>query len=225
MRRQDDPLARTIYTKDIVKTLRKEIILGKYKQGTRLIEAKLAEQLGISRAPVRTCLQILAQEGLLKNLSNGGTEVVGFSTRYCSDLFDLRLMLELQAMQSILSNAAFPYRPLFDVMEQFELRLNDDAEVINPSTAQLDIQFHRSLMVMSGNHPLLVAWNTMSNILQDVLEITNTTKSTYLEFYNDHRTIVDLMIQKNPKCLDELRYHITNARNIITEQIRQTLNE
>ncbi|UVI28294.1 GntR family transcriptional regulator [Paenibacillus spongiae] len=225
MTKYDDPLARTMYTKDIVKKLRTDIILGKYKRGTRLIESKIAEQMGISRAPVRTSLQLLSQEGLVLSLSNGGTEVVGFSTRYCTDLFNLRLTLELQAVETLLASPTFHYRPIFDMMEQFEQLMNEKTEITSGLTSQLDIQFHRSLLIMSGNQPLLVAWNTMANILQAVLEITNMTKDSFTEFYEDHRRIVDLIIQRNPKCLDELREHITIARNIITDRISKTLED
>src|SRR4051812_28923158 len=98
----DEPLARALHTKEIVKQLRTDIILGKYRPGTRIIEATIAKQMGISRAPIRTSLQMLAQEGLVLNLSNGGTEVVGFSVKHFVDLFDLRLMLEKKALELIL---------------------------------------------------------------------------------------------------------------------------
>ncbi|GGD80012.1 GntR family transcriptional regulator [Paenibacillus nasutitermitis] len=221
----DDPLLRANHTREIVKRLRTDIILGKYKKGSRLIEAKIADQLGTSRAPVRTSFQLLAQEGLVLNLSNGGREVVGFSVKQVSDLFDLRLMLETKALELIILNSNFQYRPIFESMDQLKLHLETSAnhEISSVDTSQADILFHRSLLLMSENNPLLVAWNTMANIFQTLLEITNMTSSTYREFYDDHQHLANLIIQRNPECLTELTAHISKAKKIIIQRLEDNI--
>lgn len=222
MSKVDEPLVRAQHSKEIVKRLRTDIILGKYEPGARLIESKVADQLGTSRAPIRTAFQILAQEGLVLNLANGGTEVVGFTVKQVIDLFDLRLMLENKALELVISNSAFHYRPILESMEQLETHIRSK-QVTSADTSQLDLQFHRSLVMMSDNGPLFVAWSTMSNIFQAILEITNMTSSTYQEFYDDHRRLADWIIQKNPACLDELKAHITKAKNIIVERLEKSI--
>lgn len=225
MKKLDDPLARALHTKEIVKKLRTDIILGKYAKGSRLIEAKIAEALGASRAPVRTAFQLLAQEGLVVNLSNGGTEVVGFSIKQASDLFDLRLLLERKALELILANSTFHFRPLFESMEILEAHLRQvgAAEAPSSETSALDIHFHRSLMVMSENNPMLVAWNTMVNVFQALLEITNMTSSSYKEFFDDHRRLADLIIQRSHGSIDELVAHISKAKSIIIYRLEKKL--
>ncbi|MDG0810020.1 FCD domain-containing protein [Cohnella rhizosphaerae] len=175
--------------------------------------------------PVRTAFQLLAQEGLVINLANGGTEVVGFSLKQAMDLFDLRLLLEKKALELVLSNDAFHFRPLFESMEQLELYLPqaDAGEVPSSETSRLDILFHRSLVMMAENNPLLVAWNTMVNIFQELLEITNMTSSSYTAFFEDHRKLADLIIQRNRSSIDELVAHITKAKNIIIERLESKL--
>ncbi|QGQ94300.1 GntR family transcriptional regulator [Paenibacillus psychroresistens] len=229
MNKYDDPLARALQTKEIVKRLRTDIILGKYRPGSRLIEATIATQMGISRAPIRTSLQMLAQEGLVLNLSNGGTEVVGFSIKHFIDLFDLRLMLEKKALEMIISSSTFNYRPIFDIMETFDAyrKQTTDKEITSAETSFLDMQFHRSIINMLENNPLLVAWNSMANVLQAILEITNMTSANFEEFYNDHKRLADLVIQKNPKCVDELVAHISKCKDIIVYRMEKiyTSNE
>lgn len=221
----EDSLARSQQTKEIVTQLRKDIILGKYKPGTRLIEAKIAEQMGISRAPIRTSFQLLAQEGLVINLSNGGTEVVGCSVKDINDIFELRLILERKALETLFEHPSFRYRPLFDAMEQFEVYLADSKtrEITSYDTSYLDITFHRSLMMMAENNPMMVAWNTMANTVQAILEITNMTSSTFQDFYDDHRKLADMIIQQNDQCFEELAFHITNAKNIIIQRIEKSM--
>ncbi len=217
MKKYEDPLARSLQTKEIVKKLRTDIILNKYKPGTRLIEAKIAEQLGISRAPVRASLQLLAQEGLVINLSNGGTEVIGFSVKNVMDLFDLRVTLERKAIEIIFNSKSFHYKPLLDFMESFESFKNnfDLSKLTSIETSNLDLQFHRSVVMMSDNNPLLAAWNTMANLLQAILEITNMSLSSFQEFYEQHKLLAELIIQKNPSCIEVYTGHIISARDII----------
>lgn len=217
----NDALSRSHHTKEVVTKLRKDIILGKYKPGTRLIEAKLAEQLGISRAPIRTSLQLLAQEGLVMNLANGGTEVIGCSTKDIKDIFELRLLLEKTALQSTFNKPVFRYRPLFDAMDLLESYKDRTDEATSEVTSSLDIAFHRSLILMADNNAMTVAWNTMSNTIQAILEITNMTASTFEQFCDGHRKLADMIVQKNEACLEELERHIMNALNIIVERIEK----
>ncbi|GGD93464.1 GntR family transcriptional regulator [Paenibacillus nasutitermitis] len=217
-----DSLSRSHHTKEVVTQLRKDIILGKYKPGTRLIEAKLAEQMGISRAPVRTSLQMLALEGLVMNLTNGGTEVIGCSAKDVRDIFELRLLLERTALLSTFKSPTFRYRPLFDAMELLESYKAKGEEITSYDTAYLDISFHRSLILMADNNPMTVAWNTMANTVQAILEITNMTRPTFAEFCDDHRELADMIIQKNEESIQMLDHHIMNAMNIIIERIEKS---
>ncbi|GBF75708.1 putative GntR family transcriptional regulator [Paenibacillus sp. 598K] len=219
----NDALSRSHHTKEVVRQLRKELILGKYPTGSRLIEAKLAEQMGISRAPIRTALQLLAQEGLVVNLANGGTEVIGCSPKDVRDIFELRLLLEKTALQITFNSPSFRYRPLFDAMELLESYKAKPDEVTSEVTSNLDIAFHRSLILMADNNAMTVAWNTMANTIQAILEITNMTMSSYEEFCLAHRQLADMIIQKNEACIGELEQHITNAMNIIIARMEQTI--
>ncbi|OCT15440.1 hypothetical protein A8709_15290 [Paenibacillus pectinilyticus] len=227
MNKYDAPFARAIHTNEIVKRLRMDIILGKYKPGSRLIEATIAKNMDISRAPVRSAFQMLAQEGLVLNLSNGGTEVVGFSVKHVLDLFDLRLILEKRVLELILVSTTFNYRPLLDIMETFEQyrKKSQTTEIMSAETSFLDLQFHRSLINMLDNNPILTAWNSMANVFQAILEITNMTSASFEEFYHDHRRLADLVIQKNPICVDEIEAHISKSKNIIIVRMEKIYTE
>jgi DNA-binding GntR family transcriptional regulator len=225
MTKIDEPLARAVQSKEIIRKLRTDIILGKYPSGARLIESKIADDLGTSRAPVRTAFQVLAQEGLVINLANGGTEIVGFSIKQASDLFDLRLLLEQKALQMLLDSKSFHFRPLFDSMDELQsyLQRAENEELSSSETSQLDIHFHRSLLIMSESNPMLVAWNTMANVFQAMLEITNMTSSSYKEFFDDHRRLADLIIRRDHDSMAELNAHISNAKKIIIDRLDKKL--
>jgi GntR family transcriptional regulator of vanillate catabolism len=74
--------------------LRKRILAGDLPGGTRLYEVALAEDLGISRTPVRAALSRLAEESLLDRASGGGFVVRSFALRDVVDAIELRGVLE-----------------------------------------------------------------------------------------------------------------------------------
>lgn len=74
--------------------LRQRILNGELPGGTRLFEVALAEELGISRTPVRAALARLAEEALLDRTSGGGFVVRSFAVADVVDTIELRGVLE-----------------------------------------------------------------------------------------------------------------------------------
>lgn len=77
-----------------VRSLRDEILSGRMPIGMRLGEADLAEQLAVSRTPVREALSRLAAEGLVDLVPNRGARVASWTTDQLREIFDLRLAVE-----------------------------------------------------------------------------------------------------------------------------------
>ncbi|SMH41906.1 GntR family transcriptional regulator [Maritimibacter sp. HL-12] len=82
------------HTKRATYELRHRIIEGQLAGGTRLYEVALAEELEISRTPVREAMSRLAEEGLLERASGGGFVVRSFTYRDVIDAIELRGVLE-----------------------------------------------------------------------------------------------------------------------------------
>lgn len=81
--------------RDVVATeIRRLILDGTLKQGERLIEDRLAEQLGVSRNPVREALRMLEAEGFLDVAARRGCFVATLSADQAADLFEVRLAME-----------------------------------------------------------------------------------------------------------------------------------
>ena len=73
--------------RDVVfENLRSAILEGKLKSGQRLMEVQLAEQLGVSRTPVREAIRKLELEGLVVMLPRKGAYVANINTQptYCT---------------------------------------------------------------------------------------------------------------------------------------------
>ena len=91
--------------------LRQMIIEGALVPGEQLGEARIAEQLGVSRAPVREALQQLVQQKLLVAARNKGVSVVTFSAADIWEIYDARYAIESHAAVRILDGGPGVARP------------------------------------------------------------------------------------------------------------------
>jgi DNA-binding GntR family transcriptional regulator len=74
--------------------LKAGIFSGRFRPGERLAEEHLAEELGVSRTPVREALHKLEQDGLIEPLESRGFCIPNDSPEEIEDLFELRTVLE-----------------------------------------------------------------------------------------------------------------------------------
>src|SRR6185503_4537251 len=87
-------LAPPSLTESVAAELRDGISAGRLKPGDRLVEADLASQMGISRAPVREALRQLEFEGLVEGRARRGYVVRAISASELIELYELRVLLE-----------------------------------------------------------------------------------------------------------------------------------
>ena len=78
----------------VFENLRSAILEGKLKSGQRLMEVQLAEQLGVSRTPVREAIRKLELEGLVVMLPRKGAYVANISVKDLMDVLEIRASLE-----------------------------------------------------------------------------------------------------------------------------------
>ncbi len=82
----------------VASELRNAIFSGKFTPGEELRQDALAKMLGVSRMPIREALQILSGEGLIKLRANRGAVVQEVSDQYIREHFELRMILECEAV-------------------------------------------------------------------------------------------------------------------------------
>src|SRR6478672_7567083 len=79
--------------------VRAAIVENRYRPGQRLVEQRIAEELGLSRTPVREALRLLEAEGLVVSERNRGAMVRPLSSTEVGDLYGLRIRLESYAVE------------------------------------------------------------------------------------------------------------------------------
>jgi DNA-binding GntR family transcriptional regulator len=138
----------------IIKTLEGAIIRGQLKPGQKLSEKLLAEQLKVSRAPLREAFLKLEEKGLVTKRPHQGAVVMRFTARDVLDIYTVRIPLEgfaarLMAEGGSREEEVRRVRRAYDRMVQ----IGEEEEL--SSYLQADFEFHRTIWEASGNRRLL----------------------------------------------------------------------
>jgi DNA-binding GntR family transcriptional regulator len=140
--------------------LRGAIVDGRLAPGDRLKEVELADQLGISRAPVREALRQLEHEGLVVSLPYRVTEVLGVSQEEISEvLVPIRLTIESFAFARalpLLTEEDFGALTQL-VTNMREAGAREDVDVL----AADDVRFHELVIERSGRPHCLQIWRSI----------------------------------------------------------------
>ena len=100
------PAQRQTVAEIVYQALRRDIITLRHRPGAALAEQELADLYGSSRVPVREACRRLQQEGLVRGIPYKGYSVNQISLKDIQDCFDLRLALELHALEGASQRAS-----------------------------------------------------------------------------------------------------------------------
>lgn len=176
-------LARSLHSGPVSARLREAIIGGDFPAGTPLVERNLAEQLGVSRGPIRNALYTLEGEGLVATASNGRAYVAGFSSEDLADLLAVRYELESTAVRWGIAADA-DVSPIADVLDEMQ---NEGTS--NQRLVDLDVMFHLALLEMSGSRFLVQAWQAIAPVVHTVITLGNRTLESRDPITNFNRII------------------------------------
>lgn len=147
---------------EVRKRLHDAIVTGRLIPGTRLVEMRIASDLGVSRGPVREALRKLEDEGLVVTHPRRGSTVATFSRRDVREIYSFRAALEGLAARWVVENlTSEAERQLIDAYEAIQ-RAVDDPEELRVK----DIEFHRLLIHLSGHRSLSDAWQRLDSRIQ-----------------------------------------------------------
>jgi DNA-binding GntR family transcriptional regulator len=150
------------------------ILSSDIKPGARIREDLLAEQLGISRTPIREAVNRLMQNGFVTNTKRKGLYCVKFSHQDLLNLTELRIALESLSFEKCIDLASEEDIAGFrHIIDEFESQLNTivehDETIIGKEIAQLhndyDIRFHVGIAQISASPRLIQYVNEVENML------------------------------------------------------------
>jgi DNA-binding GntR family transcriptional regulator len=194
----DQPTTRVLVSPPMselaVDALREMILNGTLSPGSRLNEVELAEQLGISRGPVREAIQRLSSEGLVVPKVRKGAFVVTFDEHEIRSLLEFRHALELFGARLAATRAtADQLRYLEAEIEVAEQLLASDP--MAPYPTQIDV--HKTIVEMSGNSELISAAERVRQRLKVARRRASQSPEHARETQHEHRDMVGALVGRD----------------------------
>jgi DNA-binding GntR family transcriptional regulator len=195
------------YAQTVFDRLRDEIVWGVLKPGDRLTEQGIAERMGTSQGPVREALAQLRSLGLIVALAHRGTFVSDISTEDARDIYEVRLILEREAMHRAVERMS--QDDLADLRERVELLVRSSAENFMETVAR-DMALHRRIFELSGSKMLLTFWESIEARTMKFSAVTSPQVfDDPVKIAESHYELLDLIAAKDHEALDDaLEQHI-----------------
>jgi DNA-binding GntR family transcriptional regulator len=142
-----------------VDALRAAILDGRLEPGVRLKEIPLAEQLGISRGPIREALRLLERDGLIELIPNRGAIVPEVKALDVLEVYALRASLGSLALQKSLLEDRIPEADLAHALEQLRAATaGGDAR----RAADADLAYQSTIIAASGLPRVTREWDRLT---------------------------------------------------------------
>lgn len=176
--------------------IQKDILSGAIPANTKLTEQSLCKKYQVSRTPVREAFRQLESDGLIENIPNRGAFVIGLTKRDISDLFDLRCLFEIQAIEWAINRMSEEeveeLRETIEFMEFYTLK-NDVEKVL-----QFNSSFHNTIYKGTKDRMLLKTLATYQTYLKHSAPPTTFSDDYLQTILEEHKAIFAAIDAKNP---------------------------
>lgn len=197
--------------------LRKAILRGQLAPGTRLVENRVAADLGVSRTPVREAISRLLAQGFVKELGNGVRVVADMATEI-DEIFGIRQVLEGYAARLAAANATDAELAEIEEVCQISNRAVD-ATAVNERAAFNNI-FHSAVAKASHNDRLIKIIGEFYQyaITEEMLPFLNRDESR--AHVKQHRDVAVALKRRDGDAADAaMRRHIADVLGSIKEAV------
>lgn len=178
----DRPLLRDM----VCDKIRQQIIDGTHPAGGRLVEDRLADELGVSRNPVREALRVLEAEGFVEMKPHRGAFVARLTEKDVSDIFDVRAALEAVVARTAARNAT--ERDVAKIERLLESATRAVARADLPRVALLNRRFHEAMLDMAANVYLRDVLSPLRGRMQKLFQVTAAARAA--ESLEEHRRLL-----------------------------------
>lgn len=192
-------------------SLRNAILKGQIKPGERLVEKELANQMGISRTPVREALRQLELEGLVTHVPRRGVLVAGISVKDALEIYTIRAWLE--GLAARLAAKSISKKDL-SKLEEILFKMAEYIENNNINKLiTINSNFHNSIAKASDNLRLYNMIVSLRDYVKKYAKISYSFPGRLKYIWKEHREIVDAIAkQDDDRAEYAARNHIMQAK-------------
>ncbi|MBN9178063.1 MAG: GntR family transcriptional regulator [Microbacterium sp.] len=202
----DDSLAATAYRR-----IRTAIILGRYPDGAAIVEGRLADELEMSRIPVRAAILQLGVDGFLATAPRRSARIVGWDRRSIDELFDVRLSLETLAARLAAQNAGrgAPVDDLDRALDSAHVAVTGGDRL---AIAEAHAAFHACIVEMADSALLTSLTRVVSGRLVWLFYLTGADRDAH-EQSHEHEQLLAAISEGNARLAESLAFsHIERGR-------------
>lgn len=209
---------RKLLAEDIAERVRTEILSGGFSQNERLVETIIAQQLGVSRGPVREAFKLLRAEGLVREEPHRGTFVVRFTTADVREIYDLRAGLEARAARQVAANARpADLRQMRRLLDRL-LQAAGDSDVAGVSRA--DLAFHEGICRLSKNGRLHEVFVRHVPVLRSLIKFDEHIYRSADEMATEHEPLVAALESGDPQlAATSFEEHVQHAMDQLVSYV------
>lgn len=215
-----EPLIDSVYTR-----LRDMILTNLLHAGEKLVDRDLAEQLGVSRTPVREALGRLAMMGLVEARSRRGYYVRQYTADEVSDLYEYRKILEVNAARLAARNAQPEHMERIDrLLEELDSIGTEMSNRTRP--VELDMEIHTLIAEASGNEELAKSIRDLMDrvtcfLWVDWVDPRSAQADTIAAAHREHAEVLAAIRKRDADAAAEkVGAHIEYAREALTNLLR-----
>jgi DNA-binding GntR family transcriptional regulator len=209
---------RKLLAEDVADRIREEILTGGFGQGERLVEAGIAQHLGVSRGPVREAFKMLRAEGLVRDEPHRGTFVVRLTGVDVREIYDLRAALEARAARQVTERGrASDARSLRKLLDRL-LSAADSGDVATVSRA--DLAFHEGLCRLTGNRRLHEVYVRHVPVLKNLMKLDEYLYQSMDDVAVEHEPLIEAVESGDPSlAAGRFEAHVDRARDLVATYI------
>jgi DNA-binding GntR family transcriptional regulator len=151
-------VTRTAFRDQVKEILLERILSGEYAPGERLVETRIARELGTSQGPVREALRVLETLRLIESEPFVGARVRAVSNEELTEIYPVRAALESGAARVAAVRLRGRVEPLERTVNAMYVAA-DEGDLHGQVTA--DVRFHRTIVEATGNSMFLEVWSSL----------------------------------------------------------------
>ena len=193
--------------------IKRRIIELVYAPGTKLSEARLAEELGCGRSPIRTAFARLQAEGFIAVSPQSGTYVRALTEQEIRDIIDCRLLLETHVTRLAATHIeAEQLRRLRVAFRRLAPQGRELSSGVFEDFDELDSMFHTTIYQAAGNAAMTgILFNLLEKVRWIKKSFPSTPKRMKLSFTEIERVLEALEERDADAAAQRMREHIGNA--------------
>jgi len=216
------PIARRVLREEIKEYLIDAILRGRLRPGDRIVETRIAQELGVSQTPVREALRDLELLGFVTSEPFRGTRVRAFTHEELVQIYPIRAAIEGVAARAAATRLTT--EQLLALEEQID-RMREASDLGDEAMAiEADIAFHRIIVEASGNRLLQQFWTSLS--LATTTFLTFSVHRRAIEgLAARHEPILEALQARDPDRAEAvMRRHIEEPGRWVYEALAQERN-